>query len=95
MKVLSGIMVNNLAIVSSGRGDDGMPVDPEIRDYSGFFAPLPESSVYPADNLFSVEKEAIGELLFWDPILSGNQNVACASCHHPDFGWADGRSLYR
>ena len=32
-------------------------------------------------------------MLFWDAILSGDQNVACASCHHPDFGWADGRQF--
>jgi cytochrome c peroxidase len=28
--------------------------------------------------------------LFWDPILSGNRDVACATCHHPQFGYADG-----
>jgi cytochrome c peroxidase len=33
---------------------------------------------------------ALGRLLFWDPILSGDRDVACASCHHPDFGYADG-----
>jgi cytochrome c peroxidase len=33
----------------------------------------------------------LGRLLFWDPILSGNRDVACATCHHPDFAWADGR----
>ena len=37
--------------------------------------------------------EELGRFLFWDPILSGNRDVACASCHHPDFAWADGRSL--
>jgi cytochrome c peroxidase len=37
----------------------------------------------------------LGRLLFWDPILSGPKDVACASCHHPDFAWADGRDLSR
>jgi cytochrome c peroxidase len=37
--------------------------------------------------------EELGRLLFWDPILSGNRDVACASCHHPNFAWADGRAL--
>ncbi len=32
----------------------------------------------------------LGRLLFWDPILSGDQDVACASCHLPQFGYADG-----
>lgn len=35
----------------------------------------------------------VGRLLFWDPILSGNRNIACATCHHPDFATSDGVSL--
>lgn len=31
----------------------------------------------------------LGRLLFWDPILSGNEAVACGTCHHPDFGYAE------
>ena len=34
----------------------------------------------------------LGRDLFWDPILSGTQTVACASCHHPSRAYADGRS---
>ena len=39
------------------------------------------------------EMEELGRLLFWDPILSGELDVSCATCHHPDFGYADGRAL--
>jgi len=39
------------------------------------------------------EQAALGQLLFYDPILSGNRNIACATCHHPDFGTGDGVSL--
>jgi cytochrome c peroxidase len=35
----------------------------------------------------------LGRLLFWDPILSGSRDIACATCHHPDFAYADGRDL--
>lgn len=35
----------------------------------------------------------LGRLLFYDPILSGNRNTACATCHHPKFGTSDGVSL--
>ncbi|MCI5110549.1 MAG: c-type cytochrome [Marivita sp.] len=35
----------------------------------------------------------LGQLLFYDPILSGNRRVSCATCHHPDFGTSDGVSL--
>ncbi|NOR62262.1 MAG: c-type cytochrome [Rhodobacteraceae bacterium] len=36
---------------------------------------------------------ALGQLLFYDPVLSGNRGVACATCHHPRFGTSDGVSL--
>ncbi|MBY5935250.1 methylamine utilization protein MauG [Tateyamaria omphalii] len=35
----------------------------------------------------------LGQLLFYDRILSGNRNIACSTCHHPDLGTADGLSL--
>ncbi len=35
----------------------------------------------------------LGRLLFWDPVLSGDRDIACATCHHPDFAYADGREL--
>jgi cytochrome c peroxidase len=35
----------------------------------------------------------LGRDLFFDPILSGNRNISCASCHHPDHASADGLSL--
>jgi cytochrome c peroxidase len=41
------------------------------------------------------EVAELGRLLFWDPILSGHKDVACATCHHPDFAYADGRDLSR
>lgn len=36
---------------------------------------------------------ALGQLLFYDPILSGNREVSCATCHHPRLGTADALSL--
>ncbi len=42
---------------------------------------------------FDMKQAAIGHQLFYDPILSGNRNIACAHCHHPDFGTSDGLSL--
>ena len=36
---------------------------------------------------------ALGQLLFWDPILSGNRNISCGTCHHPRLGTGDGVSL--
>lgn len=42
---------------------------------------------------FDVNQAEIGRLLFFDKILSGNENISCATCHHPAFGTSDGLSL--
>lgn len=36
---------------------------------------------------------ALGQLLFYDPILSGNRNISCSTCHHPRHATADGVAL--
>ena len=57
------------------------------------FSALPQTVTAPADNPTTADKVALGRLLFWDPILSGNRDVACASCHHPRFGYAEDLDL--
>ena len=42
---------------------------------------LPEA---PADNPTTAEKVALGRRLFFDPILSKDGTVACATCHQPE-----------
>ncbi|WP_298971032.1 cytochrome c peroxidase [uncultured Roseobacter sp.] len=42
---------------------------------------------------FDRDQAALGHSLFYDTILSGNRNISCAHCHHPDFGTGDGLSL--
>lgn len=39
------------------------------------------------------EQILLGRDLFFDPILSGNRNIACATCHHPTLGTSDAMSL--
>ncbi len=51
--------------------------------------PLTDADFLPVN-----EAEArLGQLLFYDPILSGNRNISCATCHHPRFATSDGVSL--
>lgn len=42
---------------------------------------------------FSDAQAQLGQKLFYDPILSGNRNISCGTCHHHDHGSADGLSL--
>jgi cytochrome c peroxidase len=53
------------------------------------FAALPETIKSPKDNPSSQGKVELGKLLFYDPILSGNKDVACVTCHHPNTGYAE------
>ena len=52
-------------------------------------APITDADYRPVD----LAEAELGQLLFYDPILSGNQTVSCATCHHPAFGTSDGLSL--
>lgn len=45
-----------------------------------------------AENPSTPEKVELGRLLFFDPILSQNDDMSCASCHHPDMGFTDGNA---
>src|SRR5262245_47363370 len=42
----------------------------------------------PPDNPLTEAKVALGRRLFFDPILSADNTVACASCHNPAHGFA-------
>lgn len=50
---------------------------------------LKESDFLP----FNAKAAAVGQLLFYDPILSGNRNISCGTCHHHDLASGDGLSL--
>ena len=54
-----------------------------------FPAPVAHDAYRPID----AAQAEWGRLLFWDPILSGNRNISCGTCHHPRFGTGDGLSL--
>src|SRR5262245_5728532 len=45
-----------------------------------------------ANNQTTQEKVELGRLLYFDPVLSGNNEQSCATCHHPDLGFSDGRN---
>ncbi len=56
-------------------------------------APMPALPIRPTENPFSMAKVELGQMLFFDPILSGPQDVACSTCHLPDRAFTDGRQF--
>ena len=61
----------------------GSPVLAEQRQ------PVTDAAYFAID----LDEAKLGQLLFYDPVLSGNRETACATCHHPSFGTSDGVSL--
>lgn len=43
----------------------------------------------PDDNLFTIERWELGKKLFFDPVLSVDSSISCASCHHPSLAFSD------
>jgi len=56
--------------------------------------PWPPAPTNDPSNRFSGSAEAValGRALFFDPRLSRNERISCASCHDPARGFADGRA---
>lgn len=50
-----------------------------------------QTGLPPVRDGFTPQQIDLGRLLFFDPVLSRDGTVACASCHDPDQGFADGR----
>jgi cytochrome c peroxidase len=51
---------------------------------------LPELPPYPMDNKPTSTRVELGKMLFFDPRVSRDGNMSCASCHNPMLGWSDG-----
>ncbi|MGH7494003.1 MAG: parallel beta-helix domain-containing protein [bacterium] len=54
--------------------------------------PFPEMPVRP-ENPTTPEKVELGRLLYFDPMLSADNDISCGHCHHPDLGFSDNRGL--
>ncbi|MBT8107645.1 MAG: cytochrome-c peroxidase [Gammaproteobacteria bacterium] len=52
----------------------------------------PKTGLPAARDGFSPQQIDLGRYLFFDPLLSGDGTLSCASCHHPDLGFSDGRA---
>ena len=69
----------------TAHGAGSSSVEPATSGLLRAFPPTNE----PPDNPMTPEKVALGRLLFFDPVLSENNDIACATCHHPDLGFGD------
>jgi cytochrome c peroxidase len=50
---------------------------------------LTQDPPVPEENPLTVGKWELGKLLYFDPVLSADGKVSCATCHDPSKGWSD------
>lgn len=102
--LLALLLVNSAALRADWQLSDYCPAGFVLRDggcylsslYSDY-ASLQDSGVGglkaglpPLREGFSPRQIDLGRLLFFDPLLSVNRDMSCASCHDPEKGFADG-----
>lgn len=59
---------------------------PGIMELPAGFPDVP----FPEDNAYSNTRWALGKKLFYDPILSVDSSISCASCHNQELAFTDG-----
>ena len=85
-----------LTVTAAGAVEAPAPAPParETLKTASFELQLPlglqaGAAYVPDDNPLTAEKIALGKLLYFDPRLSKDKTLACASCHNPYHGFAD------
>lgn len=86
---LGGLGVGVAACGESGLASPGTAA--ELVERYGL-EPMP-AMIHPSDNQPDPLRIELGKLIFFDPLQSAQLDVACSTCHLPDFGFADGRDL--
>lgn len=82
MKSCSIIAMFIAGLGTAAQGDAGLHPPRPLEDNDYFFA---------GEN--HAKQAELGRLLFFDPILSGNRNISCGTCHDPTRGTGDSLSL--
>ena len=74
--------------VASGKVPKGKeylyPTNEDVQTFS-----RPAQVPQGENNENNTAREQLGKHLFFDPRLSGNNAMSCASCHNPALGWSD------
>ena len=79
------VLVVGVGACAAGRPLALAPARPAIPLGLDLYLPVPD------DNPMTPANVALGRRLFFDPILSRDQSLACASCHKPERAFTDGR----
>ena len=86
-----------LAVAAAASADPppGVPADtlPEVLPHDAVPTGLPPRPA--VEHPVTAARVALGRRLFFDPILSADRTVTCATCHRPDHGFSSPDALPR
>lgn len=81
------------ALLVAGFAMQGYLSHAAVEGEPSWEAPLGLPAVpIPADNPMTVEKVELGKMLYFDKRLSIDGTVSCATCHKPDYAYAEPRA---
>jgi len=83
------VTATSWALASAAQEGFSRPFRPTVPEGLDTYMPVPE------ENELTPEKVALGRRLFFDPILSRDATLACATCHDPLRAFTDGREVAR
>jgi cytochrome c peroxidase len=90
MRCACGIIIGTIAVVTSSASvaadDAGL-----LKQAQQVFQSLPKNITHPGPGAMK-EQTALGRLLFFDPRITVDGNVSCATCHQPALYGTDGLS---
>jgi len=65
------------------------PIDTDPLSQPSRPAHFPQAHYQFGDNTYSKEGFLLGRKLFFDPLLSKDNTISCASCHHQQYAFSD------
>lgn len=92
---LTRFFLSGMSLLAAGLLGTAAFVSNAAEDHPKPLAPLPGMPSDPKDNPTTPEKIALGKQLFFDPRLSGDNRMSCATCHLPEKAFGDGLARAR
>ncbi|WP_254656269.1 cytochrome-c peroxidase [Jannaschia sp. CCS1] len=82
LRASASLRITTAAVLLMGTAAGGTDLPHPLADTDFLYDGAPSEALF-----------ALGRDLFFDPILSGNRNISCGTCHDPAHGSGDGLAL--
>jgi len=90
----AGVLQTHAAVAQDAAPKPAAPAQSQIVKSGDWSMTLPlglqaGSAYIPDDNTMTEDKISLGKLLYFDPRMSKDRTISCASCHNPFHGFTD------